>query len=44
MDAVNIQLYLPDVLWVAFSIPSGALSLVKYPIFTDMSLVVTYFF
>jgi hypothetical protein len=43
MDAVNIQLYLPDVLWVAFSIPSGALSLVKYPIFTDMSLVITYF-
>jgi hypothetical protein len=23
----------PDVLWVAFSIPSGSLSLVKYPVF-----------
>jgi hypothetical protein len=22
----------PDVLWVAFSIPSGSLSLVKYPL------------
>jgi hypothetical protein len=22
----------PDVLWVAFSIPSGSLSLVKYPV------------
>jgi hypothetical protein len=27
MDAVNIQLYLPSVLWVAFSIPSGSLLL-----------------
>jgi hypothetical protein len=32
-DAVNIQLYLPNVLWVAFSNPSGSLSLVKYPIY-----------
>jgi hypothetical protein len=32
-DAVNVQLYLPNVLWVAFSIPSGSLSLVKYPVY-----------
>jgi hypothetical protein len=25
----DIQLYLPNVLWVAFSIPSGSISLVK---------------
>jgi hypothetical protein len=25
VDAVNIQLYLPNVLWVAFSIPSSTL-------------------
>jgi hypothetical protein len=27
MDAVNIQLYLPNVLWVAFSIPECSLNI-----------------
>jgi hypothetical protein len=30
MDAVNIQLYLSNVLWVAFSIPSRSLLLVNH--------------
>jgi hypothetical protein len=29
MEAINIRLFIPDVLWVAFSIPPGSLSLVK---------------
>jgi hypothetical protein len=29
-DAVNIQIYLPNVLWVAFSNPSGSLLLVNH--------------
>jgi hypothetical protein len=33
MDAENIQVCFADVLWVAFSIPWGSLSLVKYPVF-----------
>jgi hypothetical protein len=33
MDAVNIQLYVPNELWVAFLIPSGTLSLMKYPVY-----------
>jgi hypothetical protein len=29
----NIHVYFGNVLWVAFSIPSGPLSLVKYPVY-----------
>jgi hypothetical protein len=29
---IHIQLYVPNVLWVAFFIPPGSLSLVKYPV------------
>jgi hypothetical protein len=30
MDAINIQLDVPDVLWVACSIPSGSLLLMNH--------------
>jgi hypothetical protein len=33
---VHIQLYVPNVLWVAFSIPPGSLSLVKYPVYREI--------
>jgi hypothetical protein len=32
MDTENIQVNFANVLWVAFLIPSGSLSLVKYPV------------
>jgi hypothetical protein len=33
IDVVNIYGNFGNVLWVAFSIPSGSLSLVKYPVY-----------
>jgi hypothetical protein len=37
--ADNYPAFPPDVLWVAFSIPPGSLSLVKYPVFDWVSVV-----
>jgi hypothetical protein len=33
MDTIIIQIYLPNVLWVAFSIPSGSLLLVNHLVY-----------
>jgi hypothetical protein len=33
MEAINIQLYLPSVLWVAFLIPSGSLLCVNHLVY-----------
>jgi hypothetical protein len=38
MDAVNIQIYLPNVLWVAFSIPLSSLLLVNHFVSTFLHL------
>jgi hypothetical protein len=38
MDADKIQVCFANVLWVAFSIAPGSLSLVKYPVFSDACL------
>jgi hypothetical protein len=32
MDAENIQVWFANVLWVAFSVPSSSVTLVKYPV------------